>query len=149
VTTEVKATDPVKKQASISHRVEVPGVRPAAFRLRWKAEDSYDLYRSSRTIGTARVEENGEWTARFDHGKKSWRATGGSADDLLQLVGTFVLAREAKESRPTESDLPMAKVSAAERRLSSKWQELQERRRVASLDALIKEARKRVIPSRG
>ena len=135
---------------SITERVEVPGVKPATFRLRWKAVDSYDLYRASRKLGTARIEESGEWTARFDREGKAWLATADSAEGLLRLIGVFVLAHEARETPAPEAS-PSGKkdVSAAERKLSNKWKELQEKRRVTGLNGLIKEARRRIVPAKG
>ncbi|MGH6922878.1 MAG: hypothetical protein ACRED5_03825 [Propylenella sp.] len=133
---------------TISERVEVPSVRPATLRLRWKAEDSYDLYRGSGRLGTARVEENRQWTARFDDNGKAWRATADSAQDLLRLIGVFVLAQEAREAPPAKTALPVEKVPAAERRLSGQWEMLQEKRRLERLDELIGQARRRIVPAK-
>ena len=135
---------------TIAERVEVPGVRPATFRLRWKAEGSFDLYRSSRKLGRARVEEDGDWTARFEATGKRWLATAASGEDLLGLVDIFLLAQEAKEVSPPPKDNPPdnRSVTAAERKLSAKWQDLQEKRRIARLDELIREARKRIRPAK-
>jgi hypothetical protein len=130
---------------SISERVEVPGVRPATFRLRWRAEDSYDLYRGSRKLGTARIEENSEWTGRFDREGKAWRATADSGEELLRLIGVFLLAQEGKDAPSAASPAVAKDVSAAERRLSAKWNRLQEERRLSRLDELIEEARTRVV----
>lgn len=131
---------------TISERIALPGGRPATFRLRWKAPDSFDLYRGSRKLGTARVEENGEWTARFDRDRKGWQASAGSGVDLLRLVGVFVLAHEAKEAPPAEQDMPKEKVPAAERKLSAKWNDLQEKRRREGLNRMIRKARERIVP---
>ena len=130
---------------TIAERVEVPGVSPATFRLRWKAEDSYDLYRGSRKLGTARIEENSEWTARFDREGKAWRATADSGEELLRLIGVFLLAQEGKDAPSAASPAVAKDVSAAERRLSAKWNRLQEERRLSRLDELIEEARTRVV----
>jgi hypothetical protein len=131
---------------TVAERVAVPGGRPATFRLRWKAPESFDLYRGSRKLGTARVEENGDWTARFDRNGKSWHAAAGSGEELLRLVGVFVLAHEAKEVPPAELDLPKEKVPAAERKLSAKWNDLQEKKRLEGLDRMIRKARERIVP---
>lgn len=133
---------------TISVKVELVGVRPATFRLRWKAEDSYDLYRGSRKLGTARVEESREWTARFEHDGKAWIARADAAPELLHLVGTYILAHEARRSPPADAPPPAGKASAAERRLSEEWLELQEKRRAAALDILIKNARKQIVPAK-
>src|ERR1044071_9172214 len=82
--------------ASISAQIEIPGVRPATFKLLERAKESYFLYRSSKKLGTARVEENGEWTARIGEGKAGFIATARSGPELLKLVGTYLLAGEAR-----------------------------------------------------
>lgn len=132
------------KGETISEQVEVPGRRPATFRLRWKAEDSYDLYRGSRKLGTARVEENGDWTARFEDGAKPWQASGTDASDLLRLVGRFLLAHEALAVAPAKAEAPTDRVPAAERRLSEKFKAMQEDRRRSALKGMIKDARRKL-----
>ena len=125
----------------------MPGVRPATLRLMWRAEDSYDLYRGSRKLGTARVEETGKWTARFDREGRAWLATAEDAPDLLRLTGAFILAHEAREAPAVEGSPPAEKsVPAAERRLSENWKRLQEKRRLSRLDDLLRQARKRIVP---
>ena len=48
--------------------IEVPGARPATFKLVEWASDSFHLFRSSRKIGAA-VKERG-WSAKFRLAKK-------------------------------------------------------------------------------
>jgi hypothetical protein len=76
--------------------VDVPGARPAAFKLVERAEDSFYLYRSSRKIGTARVEESGDWTARIETDDLRRTATAKSGPELLQLVGAYLLTLDAR-----------------------------------------------------
>jgi hypothetical protein len=129
--------------------VEVPGVRPATFKLIERGPDSYELYRSSRKLGTARKEDRGEWTASFEALRKSWKANAKSADALLKLVGTFLLANDARASaaRPVGEIDPALKVKGrmdAEQKLSLKFAERAQERRLEELDALIKECRKSI-----
>jgi hypothetical protein len=133
-----------------SARVEVPGISPASFKLAEKAEDSFDLFHSSRKIGTARREERGQYSARFEGAGTKWKATAKSPGELLDLIGTFLLAQQARGSEQkargptpeiTESDIPVV-----ERKLGKKWAELLEKQRVARLDELIAGCRKRIEP---
>jgi hypothetical protein len=137
-----------RKPKPIVEHVDMPGVRPASFKLVGKAADSFDLFRSSRKIGTARREEDG-WSAQFDAPGGRWTASAGSAAELLRLVGGYLLAGEAREAaaRPVEETHPELKVKrkkSAEEALSIRLIRLGEERRVAQLDALLKELRKRI-----
>jgi hypothetical protein len=107
----------------LSEKVEMAGVRPATFKLVERGPDSYFLYRSSRKLGTARVEENGEWTARFDDPDGPIEATASSGPELLRMVGTWLLAHEAREeaAQPLEETHPELRVKGrktAEEKLS-------------------------------
>lgn len=137
----------MKKKRPVPVLVDVPGVRPASFKLVGRGPDSYDLFRSSRKIGTARVEESGAWTARFEVPRRRWTASAASAEGLLRLVGTFLLAGEAREAaaRPVEETDPALKAKRrmnAEQKLSRQFAERAQARRLEELDALIAECRK-------
>jgi len=132
------------KSEPLSERVEVPGARPAAFKLVERAADSFYLYRSSRKIGTARVEENGEWTARIEMDDLKCRGTAKSGRELLQLVGVYLLTREAREAaaRPVEESDPALKIKGRktpEERLSLEFAERAQASRLAALDQRLKE----------
>jgi hypothetical protein len=134
---------------AISERVAVPGVRPASFKLVEKATDSFDLFRSSRKIGAARVETDGAWTARFDGPDGGWQASAGSAAELLRLVGAYLLLGEARAAaaRPLEEKRPELRAKgkkSAEQALSIKLLRLGEERRLAQLDAQMKELRRSI-----
>jgi len=130
----------------ISERIEIPGVRPAAFKLVERAKESYFLYRSSRKLGTARVEESGEWTARVGEGKTGFVATAKTGPDLLKLVGTYLLAQEAREAaqRPVEENNPELRIKgkkSPEERLSIEFAKRAQAARVGELDALLAQLR--------
>jgi hypothetical protein len=72
-------------------------------------------------------------------------ATADSGEELLRLIGVFLLAQEGKDAPSAASPAVAKDVSAAERRLSAKWNRLQEERRLSRLDELIEEARTRVV----
>ena len=133
-----------------SKRVEVAGVRPAAFKLVEWAPHSFHLFRSSRKIGTA-VAEEGEWSARFRFKGKEWRATADSADALLKLVGTFMLANEARDAaaRPLEQHLEIKAKGrrSKDEKISLEFLERARKLRLAGIDALIADCRKRVTPA--
>lgn len=141
------ATKRAKKKAKpIAARIEVPGVRPASFKFVERGQDSYELFRSSAKIGTARAEESGSWSARFAAGGKHLVARAGSTDALLKLVGTFLLASEARKAaaRPVEEIDPGLKPkgrATAEHALSREFAMRAQKHRLAVLDALIKECR--------
>src|SRR4051812_23382227 len=105
---------PAKSAAAspITERIEMPGVRPATFKLVERAKESFYFYRSSKKLGTARVEENGDWSARIGEGKTGVIATAKSGPELLKLVGTFILAGEAREAvaRPVEETNPELRI---------------------------------------
>jgi len=128
----------------LSEKAEVAGVRPATFKLVERGPDSYFLYRSSRKLGTARVEENGEWTARFDDPDRPVETTARSGPELLRMVGTYLLAQEAREeaARPLEETDPELRVKGrktSEEKLSIEMMRRAQERRVEKLDALIAE----------
>jgi hypothetical protein len=134
-----------------SAKIEVSGVRPATFKLKETAEDSFDLYHSSRKIGTARVEGRGAWSARFKGADREWKAKEKSPDELLALVGRFLLAQKARESEtpPVQRSAPDTKIKStpAERKLSQRWAELSLKSHLKKLDQIIAECRKRIAPS--
>jgi hypothetical protein len=130
------------RREPISALVEAPGVRPATFKLVEKGPDSFDLFRSSRKIGTARIEENGEWTARFEAAGKRWTAVAESAADLLHYVGAYLLLGEARKEaeRPLEEVDPNLRVTGkinADQKLSIAFAHRTQERRIEKLDELI------------
>jgi hypothetical protein len=135
------------KAKTHTERVEVPGVRPAAFKLVEWAPDSFHLFRSSRKIGTAAAE--GGWSARFRFGKKEWKGSAESADALLRLVGTFMLASEARDAaaRPLEEDRKGGGRKNKDERLSLEFLKRAQTVRVAEFEALIDTCRKRITPA--
>jgi len=137
--------------AGHSARVEVPSVRPATFKLKETAEDSFDFYHSSRKIGTARLEGRGSWSARFEGAGREWKAKEKSPDELLELVGRFLLAQKARESEtaPVQRSAPDTKIKStpAERKLSQRWAELSLESHLEKLDQIIAECRKRIAPA--
>jgi hypothetical protein len=115
-----------------------------------RALESYFLYRSSRKIGTARVEEKGEWSARFEDDGE-WTASAASAPELLRLVGRFLLTRDARDkaSQPVHEanpDLAIKGKKSAEERLSIAFAERAQKARIVELDKLIAELRTRIKP---
>jgi hypothetical protein len=152
--TAATASDKLAARAAkpITERVEVPGVPPATMKLIERALESYFLYRSSRKIGTARVEEKGQWSARFEDGDGEWTASAGSRPDLLQLVGKFLLTKDAraKALRPVAEanpDLAVKGKKSAEERLSIAFAERAQKSRVADLDKALTELRTKVKPA--
>jgi hypothetical protein len=122
----------------LTFRVEVAGARPATFKLIEKAAESFDLYRSSRKIGTARVEKRGRWAARFEFGEGAWTVSAASAKELLVQIGRFVLASEAREAAADALAAPTKKGKrSAEERLSLELIRRSEELRIERLDALI------------
>lgn len=122
---------------------------PATFKLVERGPDSYVLYRSSKKLGTPRVEEKGEWTARFDDPDSPVEATARSGPELLRMVGTYLLAQEAREeaARPLEEAHPELRVKGRktpEEKLSIEMMRRARERRVEKLDALIAELGERV-----
>ena len=81
-----------KSRKPISEKVEVPGIRPSTFKLVDRGPDSYFLYRSSRKLGTARVEEDGSWSARFDdaQGEQQAEADGHVVHQRFAVPWTFL-----------------------------------------------------------
>lgn len=135
-----------------SRRVEVPGVRPAAFKLVEKGVESFDLFRSSGRLGTARVEERGQWAARFAFDGKDWKARADSAEALLQRIGTFILATEAHEAaaEPVEKTLKVKAKSrlTAEEKFSLEWARRAQDVRLEKLNALIAECARSISASK-
>ena len=117
-----------------------------------RALELYFLYRSSRKIGTARVEPKGEWTARFEDGDGEWTAAADSGPELLRLVGRFLLTKDAraKASRPVEEanpDLAVKGKKSAEERLSIAFAERAQKARIAELDKALAELKTRIKPA--
>lgn len=136
----------------ISEQVQVPGIPPATLKLVERALESYFLYRSSRKIGTARVEEKGDWTARFEDDDGEWTATAASGSALLQLVGAFLLTKDVRASalRPVEEanpDLAVKGKKSAEERLSIAFAERAQKARVAELEKAIADLKTRIKPA--
>lgn len=125
----------------ISEKVEVPGVRPATFKLVERGPGSYVLYRSSRKLGTARVEEDGAWTARFDDAEGERRAEADSGKALLRLVGGWLLLHEARElaAQPVEvpSDRRRKGKLTADEKLALEFLRRSGAHRVEEIDELI------------
>ena len=137
---------------SIAERVAVPGVPPAAMRLLARALESYFLYRSSRKIGTARVEPKGEWTARFEDDGGEWTVSAASGRELLRLVGTFLLTKDAraKAARPVgeaNPDLAVKGKKSPEERLSIAFAERAQKARIGELDKAIADLKARIKPA--
>lgn len=131
-----------KPAAPITEKVELPGVRAATFKLIERAQESYFLYRSSKKLGTARVEESGEWTARVGEGKSGLLVTAKSGSELLMLVGSFLLASEARDAatRPLEETNPELRIKgkkSPEERLSIEFAKRAQAARIAELDELL------------
>jgi hypothetical protein len=146
------AKSAAKPAKPLTERVEVPGVPPATLKLVERALESYFLYRSSRKIGTARVEPKGEWTARFEDDDGEWTTSAASGPDLLRLVGSFLLTKDAraKASRPVEEanpDLAVKGKKSAEERLSIAFAERAQKARIGELDKAIVELKTQVKPA--
>jgi hypothetical protein len=136
----------------ITERIEVAGVSPVTMKLVERALESYFLYRSSRKIGTARVEEKGKWSARFEDEDGEWAASAPSEVELLCLVGKFLLTKSAraKAARPVEEtnpDLAVKGKKSAEERLSIAFAERAQKARIGDLDRAIAEFRTKVRPA--
>jgi hypothetical protein len=130
--------------ASFSERIEVPG-RRALFKLIEWAPDSFHLLRSSRKIGTA-AEEGGAWSARFRFDDRDWKGKADSAPALIRLVGTFMLASEARDAAAAPAQKSKGRLSAEER-ISLKFLERAQKVRADRFDDLIAECRKRIAPA--
>jgi hypothetical protein len=143
---------PAGSKEPATERAEVPGVPSATLKLVERALESYFLYRSSRKIGTARVEPNGEWTARFEDDDGEWTAAAASGPELLRLVGAFLLTKDAraKAARPLEEanpDLAVKGKKSAEERLSIAFAERAQKARIGELDKLIVGLRTKIKPA--
>ena len=144
-----RPTKQSKPAPTISERIDMPGTRPATFKLVERAKESFYLYRSSRKLGTARVEESGEWTARVGEGKSSFIATAKSSPELLKLVGTYFLAAEAREAamRPVEENNPELRIKgkkSAEERLSIEFARRAQATRIADLDEMLAQLKRSI-----
>jgi hypothetical protein len=140
------------RSETISERVEVAGARPATFKLVEKAEGSYDLFRSRKKIGTARVEEDDGVSARFAAPDGSWSASAKSAPELLSLVGRYLLTIDARAAAMASiEESPLAKANGrktAEERLSIAFPQKAHSHRVATLDQLLAAMREGMKASR-
>jgi hypothetical protein len=136
----------------IAERIEVAGARPATFKLVEKAAQSYDLFRSGKKIGTARVEEDGTLSARFKAPDGEWSATAKSTSDLLHLVARYLLTIDARtaaamplnESHP---ELQAKGKKTADEKLSVAFLRQAQTHRIATLDqnlATMRKAMKKV-----
>ena len=142
---------PAKPAKALSERVELAGVKPATMKLVERGPESYFLYRSSRKIGTARVEPDGAWTARFETAEGTWNASGDSAPDLLRSVGSFLLATEARalagrDVKDANPELRIKGRKTPEEALSLKFAERAREARMAEVDALLAALRQRIKP---
>jgi len=141
----------LKPATPIAEKIEIPGVRAAIFKLVERAKESYFLYRSSKKLGTARVEENGAWTARVGEGRSGFLATAKSGRELLKLVGTILLAEDAREvaMRPVEESNPDFRIKgkkSPEERLSIEFAKRAQAARIADLDAQLTELKRSTKP---
>lgn len=137
---------------TIVERVEVAGARPATFKLVERALESYFVFQSSRKLGTARVEPNGEWTARFKNADGEWVASAKSAAELLQLIGKFELAKAARKSalRKVEEANPELAIKgkkSVEEKLSIAFAERARKGQIEDLDRRIADLRSKIKPA--
>jgi hypothetical protein len=131
----------------ISERIEVAGARPATLKLVEKAAQSYDLFRSGKKLGTARVEDDGTFSARFEASDGAWSATAKTDRELLRRIGRYLLtidarvaaAKPLKESRP---ELQAKGRRTADEKLSIAFLEQAHARRIAMLDQELAAMRK-------
>ena len=135
----------------MKRRVEVAGVRPASFKLLEQARDSFVLFRSARKIGTARIEEKGGWSARFEGAGGRWKAIAPSGEELLDLVGKFLLTSEARAAAalPAEKTDPALRVKGRQglaEKLSLKFVQISQKSRLAALDAELALLRRQIEP---
>jgi len=131
-----------RRAPPIALRVDVPGARAATLKLVEIGPDSYTLFRSARRIGTARVEEDASWSARFAAPDGEWTAPADSAEALLTVVGRYLLTGEARDAaaRPLEETTPELKAKGRktpEQLLSLKLLRQAQARRLATLDAAL------------
>ncbi len=139
------------KHSTVSERVEIPGVRPATFKLVDKGGELFDLYRASRKIGNARAGARGRWTGQFWLAGEKWRAEAGSAEELVRLVGAFQLATEARAAaaRPVEEQNPELRAKGRltpDQKLGLQWARRVQQNRLAELDAMLASCRERIEP---
>lgn len=146
-----KAREARSQPQALSKRVELAGVRPITLKLVERGPESFFLYRSSRKLGTARVEPDGAWTARFEDADGLWEASAGSSDELLRLIGRFLLAKQARASATrsvgeANPELVIKGKKTPEQALSIKFAERARVTRIKELDATIAELRQRISP---
>ena len=133
------------KSEVVSERVEVAGARPATFKLMEKAEGSFDLFRSGQKIGTARVEGDSNFSARFKAQDEEWSATAKSAADLMQVVGRYLLTLDARASAAAPlKELEARGRKTADEKLSIAFLQQAQARRIAKLDQQVAAMRKRM-----
>ena len=123
----------------------MPGRRPATFKLIEWAPDSFHLFASSRKIGTAAA-EGGAWNARFRFDGQDWKGKAESAAALLRLVGTFLLASEARDAAAAPAEKSKGRLSAEEK-ISLEFLKRAQKVRADRFDDLIAECRKRIAPA--
>jgi hypothetical protein len=127
---------------TLSERIEVAGVRPATFKLVEKAEQSYDLFRSGKKIGTARAEESGEISARFAAREGELQTTAPTLSELIRLTGRYLLTVDAREAAAAAEAAPQQVGKSAEERLSISFLKKTKSHRLATLDAELTAMRK-------
>ncbi len=131
------------KSDPISERVEVAGARAATFRLVERGEGSFDLFRSGKKIGTARVEKSGDYSAWFagPDGKLEARAL--ETSELLLLVGRYLLTLDARAAASAEET--SHKVGkTAEEKLSLSFLKKAKLRHLAALDERLSAMRRSI-----
>ena len=126
---------------------------PSLFAGVEKAEGSYDLFRSSKRIGTARVEEDGTFSARFEASDGEWSATVKSASELLQFVGRYFLTIDARvaAAKPLKESHPELRAKgqrSVDEKLSIAFMKQVHARRIATLDKELAVMRKDIKPSK-
>ena len=122
------------KSRVVSERVEVAGARPTTFKLMEKAEDSFDLFRSGKKIGTARAEENGEVSGRFTAADGEWSVTGQTARELLQLIGRYLLTIDARSAAGADEGQSSKAKPTVEEKLSVEFLKRAQTNRLSALD---------------
>jgi hypothetical protein len=139
------------KRTAASEKIEIPGARPATFKLVDTGAGLLDIYRSSGKIGNARAGKRDRWAGQFWLFGERWRVSASSADELLKTVGAFVLATEvrAAAARPVEEQNPELRTKgrlSADERLGLQWARRLQANRLAELDALLASCRRRIEP---
>ena len=132
----------------IVERVEVVGVRLATFKLVEKAEGSYDLFRSGKKIGTARVEESGDVSGRFTGPDGEWSVTLHTARELLQFVGSYLLTIDVRSAVAAKERQSSKAKQTAEERLSVAFLKKAQANGISALDQDLAAMRKGMEASR-